>query len=274
MSNTKIGIQLALRETRDVDGLRFLILQLNRQVDQIEFELHRPDERDPLIRLLRAGKPIDRADLLDQLASFRVRSTEAVSSLTSQYGLRPIEPPQAWIVVSDASLADRWYTTYRNGVAIVALDAWERAMSPPSLAEFVLVQILGNAVRLRLRTDRPSSHVATRGCLFDFSAHLSDAKFKALNGHICSDCTKAMQRVGDGSLAKDLEKALNLAWLGSTDDSSSPASTAAKLGLNLFLSKNIGPSRPDRVKAFAATHLTEIAVAIVISALAVGLGIQ
>src|SRR5207249_2687268 len=117
---------------------------------------------------------------------------------------------------------------------------WDRHMAPPSLPEAFVKLILRQAVALVSRPFEDNIHLGTKGCLFDFTVLLSEARFKILQGFICSDCRAALSADGQSHLADELMPVLDSTrWLGRSDDPLTPAGVVAKLGYDLFVTRGI-----------------------------------
>src|SRR2546429_6754616 len=118
-----------------------------------------------------------------------------------------------------------------------ALGNWERHMAPPSILEFIVVLLMRQAASFAVPSLSKSLHLGTKGCLFDFTSELTEARYKALQSFVCSTCRSRMQESGAVHLADDTTHVLDFSWLGATSDPHCPAGIVAKLGYDLFLTK-------------------------------------
>ena len=94
-----------------------------------------------------------------------------------------------------------------------------------------------------------SNHLGTKGCVFDFTEYLSEARYKALQSYVCSVCRQRFQKVGAGFVADEIVRVLDTKWLGRLGNPNSPAAIVKKLGYNLFLTKGFQPTWRERVLA-------------------------
>ena len=122
-------------------------------------------------------------------------------------------------------------------------------MAPPSLLEAFVTLIMRQAVALVSPSLTDNIHLGTKGCLFDFTPLLSEARFRILQGFICSDCRRALDSDGLGQLADRLLPVLDTArWLGKPEEPTAPAGVVAKLGYDLFFTRGIKPSWREKIK--------------------------
>jgi len=162
-------------------------------------------------------------------------------------------PTGHFILLSMACFNDNYYTTRKNGLAILALGNWEASMAPPSLIEFIYTLILRESVAFISSSLSGSVHLGTKGCLCDFTASLSEVRLKVLNGFVCSYCRAALQSDGFALLPDELVHILGKDWIGTSTDPRTPAGIAANLGYNLFITKGLTTTRRERIR----TLLTE-----------------
>lgn len=122
------------------------------------------------------------------------------------------------------------------------------------------------------------SHYGTKGCLFDFNADLSNARFMALQGFVCSECRSKLQKYGYGDLSDHLSIFLGKKWLGQISDPTSPAGMASKLGYDLFVTKGLTPRWSERVlsalKEDGVKETTKVVVGALVALLLGFLGIK
>jgi hypothetical protein len=150
------------------------------------------------------------------------------------------------LLLTGAAFTDHYYYTAIIGVGVIAMGDWERNMAPPSILEFIHSLVLKDAIWSV--SPAIGSHLETRGCLFDFSAKLSDLRQSVLIGSICSECKAAMEYTGQGAFVADLAKVLSREWLHDTSNPASPASVVAKLKHDLFITKGLTPSPRESIK--------------------------
>jgi hypothetical protein len=151
-------------------------------------------------------------------------------------------------------------------------------MAPPSILEFIIVLLMRQAASFVTPSLSKSVHLGTKGCLFDFTADLGEARYKALQSFICSDCRERMREAGAANLAPDLERMLDLKWLGEPSDPHSPAGIVAKLGYNLFLTKGVEATHWESFVSIlrdeGTKEFVKIAFAILLAAILLRLGLK
>jgi hypothetical protein len=140
-------------------------------------------------------------------------------------------------------------------------------MAPPSILEFIIVMLMRQAASFVTPSLSKSVHLGTKGCLFDFTADLGETRYKALQSFICSDCHARMRDAGAVNLAGDLERMLDLKWLGEPSDPHCLAGIVAKLGYNLFLTKGVEPTRWESFVSILRDEGTKVFVKIVFAIL-------
>jgi hypothetical protein len=214
-----------------------LIVHLNTLQSFFEFELL-DIGTDPLLNLLREGEPVDRDKCRTMLGDFVYRVTTQVTEDQQAYDLVDRSIPQGFVVITMAHFSDRHYGLKEKTVQIQALGDWERSMAPPSIFEFIIALLLRQAASFAAPSLSKSVHLGTKGCLFDFTADLDEARFKALQGFVCSTCRKQLQGDNAGEMADELVKVLSMNWLGELEDPHCPAGIVKKLGYDLFLTQH------------------------------------
>jgi hypothetical protein len=219
-------------------ALKYLLLQLNTLQSAFEYQIV-PTGADILLETLASGIPLDRKAVLDELPRFSAEYTRSLSHEIQRYGMSD-DCPNHYIVVSRATFKDGYYMDGSGNISILALGNWERSMAPPSLVEFVISMVLSSSI-YALPSVLGLGHFATKGCLFDFNADLSNARFMSLQGFICWECRNKLKGLGYPELADELQVILDKKWIGDVSECNSPAGIAAKLGYNLFLTKGLVP---------------------------------
>ncbi len=76
-------------------------------------------------------------------------------------------------------------------------------MGPPSIIEFFLTLLTECAIGMASKKTGLEVHHATKGCVFDFTARLDDARLSVLNGFVCSSCRDALSDEQSDDLLKD-----------------------------------------------------------------------
>ena len=120
--------------------------------------------------------------------------------------------------------------------------------------------------------------MGTKGCLFDFTSDLAEARYKALQSFVCSACRSRMQENGAIQLADNIARVLDFSWLGTPSDPHCPAGVVAKLGYNLFLTKGIQPTFWENIRSILRDETTKeiikLVFAILLAALLLRLGLK
>jgi hypothetical protein len=237
-------------------ALKYLIVHLNTLQSSIEFELLTMNLPDPLFEELQAKAVLNRKIFTSKLNGFRSRLKKNIEEMQRDYCLSEAEAPEKFVIVSLARFDDRFYTTGSDGIAVQALGYWDLHMAPPSIVEFILTLLIRQACS-HASPLGDSVHLGTRGCLFDFTAVLSDARYKSLQAFICSTCRATLAKKGLSGLADDVVTLLDMRWLGASSDPLSPAGIALKLGYDLFLTRGLKPTLLESVRALLRDELVK-----------------
>ncbi len=239
----RIGIILADMGKVNVPVLKFLILHMNTLQQTFEFEFL-PTYEDEFLQKLSKQTSVDRNEIKGAVPLFLDRYQKYLQEEVAVYRIKDVElPTDHLILLSMACFNDNYYTTRKNGLAILALGNWEASMAPPSLIEFIYTLILRESVTFISSSLSGSVHLGTKGCLCDFTAPLSEVRLKVLNGFVCSYCRAALQSDGFAILADELVHILGKDWIGTSTDPRTPAGIAANLGYDLFITKGLKASK-------------------------------
>lgn len=239
----RIGILQCIADIDD-SALRYLLLSMNSIQDAFQLEFMPFNNEDPFLRPLFADAPIKRPNS-SQMLEFHNRQMRHFTKVAAEYEQRDA-PPDCLQIISTAKFSDNYFFTSNGLMSVIALGGWKRAMAPPSILEFIQALVLENA--LFVLCPNLETHLATRGCLMDFSAELSDARQKVLAGYICHECESRISTCGYPGLAHELRPLLSKSWLGSSADATSPAAIVAKLNHNLFITKGLEPNLLERAR--------------------------
>ncbi|SRR5258708_2912714 len=238
-----IGIILADMGKVNVQVLKFLVLHMNTLQQTFEFEFL-PTYEDEFLQKLSKQTSVDRNEIKGAVPLFLDRYQKYLQEEVAVYRIKDMElPTDHLILLSMACFNDNYYTTRKNGLAILALGNWEASMAPPSLIEFIYTLILRESVTFISSSLSGSVHLGTKGCLCDFTAPLSEVRLKVLNGFVCSYCRAALQSDGFAILADELVHILGKDWIGTSTDPRTPAGIAANLGYDLFITKGLKASK-------------------------------
>ena len=274
----RVGVILGDLGKLNIAALKYLIVHLNTLQTSIEFELLAIDPADPLLTSLRHGRVVDRNLCRSMLPAFSERIVQQLAIEQQQYDLADKSMPQGFVVISLARFSDEHYGLKNDEVQIQALGDWDGRMSPPSIFEFIVTLLMRQSASFVAPSVSKSVHLGTKGCLFDFTADLSDARYKALQSYVCSLCRKRLKSNGAINLADDLVRVLDSKWLGVSSDPNCPAGIVAKLGYDLFLTKGIKPTVWEMLRALLRDEVTKeiikIIGAVLLAALLLRLGFK
>lgn len=209
------------------------------------------------------GQTVDRDHCRSMLPDFRERIRRQFVEEQSAYDLADRTLPENFVVISLAKFSDEHYGLKAGHVQVQALGNWERGMAPPSILEFIIVLLMRQAASFINASLSKSVHLGTKGCLFDFTADIAEARYKALQSFVCTDCRARMHESGSPHLAHDLANVLDLNWLGVPSDPHCPAGIVANLGHDLFLTKGIKPSLWENIRSILRDEGTKQAIQIV-----------
>jgi hypothetical protein len=274
----KVGVILAGLGKLNVTALKYLVVHLNTLQTSIEFELLSPAPEDELLVSLAEGNVADRDKCRSALPAFRERTIRLLETEQKAYDLADQSLPDNFIVISLAKFSDEHYGLKEKHVQIQALGNWARHMAPPSILEFIVVLLMRQAASFVVPELSKSRHLGTKGCLFDFTSDLAEARYKALQSFVCSACRSRMQENGATQLPDDIARVLDFSWLGMPSDPHCPAGIVAKLGYNLFLTKGIQPTYWENIRSIlrdeATKEIIKLVFAILLAALLLRLGLK
>lgn len=266
----RIGVVIAPLGTGDDSrALKYLILQQNTVQQSFEFQLI-PVSADSLIQQLSHDKKLNRNQIEDAMPAFLNRYRQSLAESAAGYELQP-EPTLPIVVLSAATFTDNYFLTGGDDWGIIALGNWQRIMAPPSILEFFLSLLVGLSIGFACGDDYPQPHITTKGCSFDFTAELTDARFSVLSGFLCSDCLGAISAAHSEQLATDAKTLLQKSWLGTVAEPSDIAVTAKKLGYDLFHTKGVTSTLWERTRATLEEEAVKTILTII--ALVVGTGL-
>ena len=126
--------------------------------------------------------------------------------------------------------------TTGTSLRLLAIGGWERTMAPPSLLEFIVFSAIKQGVREAF--GNPKSHLASRGCLFDFNDNLENARNAVLVGAICSECEDILT-ANHGRSIDEIRSLLGGGWLGSPEDPFSAFSELQRLKFEPFQASGV-----------------------------------
>lgn len=275
---TRIGVVFGSLGKLNVSALKYLIVHLNTLQRSFEFEIFTEMIADPLITLLGQTGMVDRDKCRGMLASFHGRMMEHIAKEAEEYGLVDHSLPVGFVLITMARFSDAHYGLKSGFVQVQALGDWDRKMAPPSIFEFILTLLLRQAVGLAAPSLSTSIHLGTKGCIFDFNPDLGDARYKALQGYVCSVCRARLRNDGLEYVADEVVQVLDMQWLGKVEDPHCPAGIVAKLGYNLFLTQGIKPTLWESVRAGlrdeGTKELVKLIGGVLLAALLIWLGLK
>jgi hypothetical protein len=232
----QIGIILA--DKADSPALRFLLLYINTLQKTFEYEILPAYQEFELIQMLSAQDAVDREKVRALAVPFIEEYEAFLQSENAAYNLKDTTMPDRYVLVTMTRFSDNFYSMRRNRLSVLGLGNWKKTMAPPSIVEFILTLVVRESVAAVTSSFlRGSIHFGTKGCLFDYTPHLADTRYKVLNAFVCANCRKALIVDGLPNLADEIVTVLSKKWLGNVVDLSSPAGISAKLGHNLFVTR-------------------------------------
>lgn len=276
----RIGIVL-LGELDEIPALRMLLLHMNSLQTTVIFELlpngankHNPDRDLSDVRLidLARSKLLREADVRPTLRTFadeykkRLSQLESNNHCTSQSRL-------GYVIVSTARFAEQWYMIGEPGTVFIAMGDWKRHMAPPSIVEFIVTFVVRGAAQLLQNGHSWLSHYGTRGCIFDFTDDLREARYQVLEGQVCADCEKfLLEKQLAPSVVADLRRIASRDWLTKPPGRLSPTAVAEALKYDLFLTKGLSPSALQRARKVltgeAAKEIVKVIFALLLAYIA------
>jgi hypothetical protein len=272
----RIGVVFAPVDDLSSPALRYLLLHLNQLQRWFQFEIY-PAEDDILLDTLSSTRILEREPLRAELEQLWVRYCAVWLALNKDHKLKE-GPPDYLVLVTLARFEDEYYSMRKGNVSVLGLGNWRGSMAPPSILEFMITFVLREAVASVSKKLRGSVHLGTKGCLFDFTPYLEDARQKVLNGFICAHCEECLRVERLGNLCTALVPILQQKWIGSMDDPSSPASITAALGFDLFRTKGLKPTFWQRIttqlEQEGVVQLVKIVGGVVLAVLLVWLGLK
>jgi hypothetical protein len=278
MPPCRVGVVLLPTPTLNMSALQYLLLAMNREQDLIQFEsyIFRIDAY-PLLRLLARARTVERAEAMDLMSEFVTSAQQRLEVKNTRWGASE-PPPERFVVVSPCRFDDNFYSVQRDGVAVLAMGNWKRHMAPLSFVEFVQVMVLRELVGMLCPSLHGPVHLATKGCVLDFTEYLGDTRQKALIGHVCHHCRERMRADGHPDLAGTVIRLLEREWLGEATDPRTPAGVLASLRYDLFTTKGRQETWLEALltllRAEATKQIVTITGTVVVAVLILVLGLR
>lgn len=258
-------------------ALKYLILHQNTIQKSFEFQFLPTPSNTEFLHLLDSDEPINRQKAMGLANNFFEDYDSWLNKSAMEYGLTHSQL-DGYVVLSTAKFSDNYYLDGDVNWMVIALGHWEKSMGPPSIIEFFLTLLAESAIGMACKKNWPSSHHATMGCAFDFTASLEDARWSVLNGFLCASCREAIGKNGQDKLLDDSLLLLKRDWLGVPEAPSIIATTTKKLGYDLFHTRGVKPTLWERlattIEEEAVKNIFKIIVAVVIAGLLLWLGLK
>jgi hypothetical protein len=243
-------------------ALKYLILHLNTIQQSIEYELLFVPGHSEFLSGLQERRVISRKEIQRRAVSFLQQLEGSLTEYNKGYGL--IEsPPDHFAILSLARFEDAYYSETFGNCMVLCFGHWKRAMAPPSLLEFFLTSLVRDSIFFISPSLGDRVHLGTKGCLFDFSPQLADARYKVLTAFLCSACRAAIASDGHTAFLAEMDEILKRRWLGLREDPFSPASMCAKLGHDLFITKGTRPTVLEQIRSALGGELVKASLGIV-----------
>jgi hypothetical protein len=274
---TRVGLLMLFASKVNEDALRFLVLSLNREQAQFEYEFLPFEDDDEFLVPFFGDTPLSRERVQANAGTFTERFCEYLRNANTRWQLKE-EPPVHFVLLTTATLRDNYYSVRTGNLSLIALGNWRRVMAPPSLIEFILTLLVQESVGAIAPRLSGSVHLGTKGCLFDFTPVVRDAREKVLHGFICSHCKALLAQDGFKALPEQLEHVLDGKWLGTPGDPGSPAGIAFNLGYDLFVTKGLRATPWESFRGVlqqeGATQIVRAVGVVIVALLVVVLGLK
>jgi hypothetical protein len=181
---------------------------------------------------------------LHELRELVLMHERKLSRNTENYGGKQGALPT--IVITETPVSGIYIARTVDNLAVVTVSNWQKYLAPPSVLEFLLLNVERLAVRVAIKPDMPT-HYPTRACIGDFTPCLVDFKATILVGHLCSDCTGFLSTVLNEHEMNDLRHLVSHKWLGKLDDLGSVASNLKRVyEYDLSRTRGLRPSLVER----------------------------
>ncbi len=272
----RIGVILTELGGLNSTALKYLILYQNTLQKTFQFELLPvPDSGDKFLGQLDSPVPIDREKIEKQMDAFVSRYKKWLEKQAEDFDITPTLP-DGYVIMSTVKFDDNYFLTGNDELGVIALGHWKRYMAPPSIVEFFLNILIELSIDFACGEDVPR-HLTTRGCVFDFTVSLDEARLAVLTGYVCESCRKIITSRHE-RIYEDAKLLLQMNWLGDSSVPATAALTADKLGYDLFHTKGITPTFLERIRSSLEKEglkaLLQILAATIIAALLIWLGLK
>ncbi len=252
----RVGIAFAAFPAKDITPYKYFLLLLNHLQRSCEFELFDIPEDDGFVRALSA-KVVDGDEARAGLEAFGVRFRRNLIETAEAHDLSTGQPHH-FIVVTGVTLSDSHYLIRRKQTTMLALGQWEKYMAPPSLAEFLQLLVLRAPYSALEGHVWNTIHLGSRGCIFDFTENLDNARLMALTGvGVCSECAAALARDGFPHAADEIRRVAGRDWRGDRASAGTPANVMERLGYPLYLTKSFEPSLRERLNLLLTEEIAK-----------------
>jgi hypothetical protein len=258
-------------ENANIPALTYLLLHLNTLQNTFEYEILPCEEEDEFLSSLISQQPVDREQIRTKVETFIETYETCLQSWISDARITDTTLPTSYILITMTQFSDGYYTMRQNQLSILALGNWKRSMAPPSILEFLITLVIRESVATVSPSLCGSVHYGTKGCLFDFTPFLDDARYKVLNAFICTPCRDALIQDQLPELADEITHVLSKQWFGKAADLDSPAGITAKLGYNLFLTKGFDANFWEKLTEILREESVRLVMSVIGAVLVAGL---
>ncbi|MCH8904209.1 MAG: hypothetical protein IIA45_09880 [Bacteroidetes bacterium] len=257
--------------------MKYLILYQNTLQDSFLFQFLPTQQDSQFLNYIESDKPINRQTVETKADKFIAEYSNFLRKNAKDYKLLE-DLPDGFVILSIAKFEDHYYYTGDNNWTMVALGDWKRHMAPPSIVEFFMSLLIGSAIDIACRDKFPKSHHATRGCISDFAASISDVRLSVLTGFLCDSCSDTIKHARSEKLVTDAKDLLAKKWLGNVSEPSHVAETAKKLGYDLFRTKGVKQTFTESLLATVEQEgvklILKIIGTVIVAALLLWLGLK
>lgn len=221
----------------DSAALRYAILKLNTAQSFVEYEINYdvPEDHDFVART-RYGEVVRTSYIEQATASFE---EEVVRRQSQQFKNKPQTPCDRYLALCNCQLDSGVYLFKPgNRMRTLMVGSWQTHFAPPSLLEFIIDICVKQGIAEAFGA--PSSHMPSRGCIFDYNEILENTRNGVLIGHVCEECTAYM--APNNPNWDELQKLLGGQWLGYPSDPFSAYCELQRLGFKVFKASGVRDS--------------------------------
>jgi hypothetical protein len=233
----------------------YLILKLNEVQTSFEFEIHNATAEN--LKPFGTKKYYPKSFLLDEFSKIIKLTPKSLPNEDNYFiGIAKMGIEEG---------EDLFFSTRKN-MAIITTKGWEKALSPPSVFEYITSSLAGTLIEMSMRTHASHEidyHPQTRGCLIDYTDDKQENRVDVLLGYICDSCKAHIEKSLGSEVILSLQKMCSHDWIGETDDKVHAAYNVKKF-FKVDLNKDTGFNKTTMEKL--RDDLPKFAVQLIIAA--------